>query len=158
VVLVVCHTLSTRCEDLFGHLDILATRPNLVELVVGTVMWLGTAPERLQSQQGLAMAHRATQICWALSKNGTSASSTVEDLFVSADLAGRAIHLSGLLGSPEFLEGLPDPAGPPGAKLGSTIGELCVSLAAVCSSFATAMLGLGRESGWGKGSGKELRF
>eukprot|EP00955_Chlamydomonas_euryale_P050916 354701-Chlamydomonas_euryale.AAC.2 len=40
-------------------------------------------------------------------------------------------------------ERVDDVAGPPAASPGTTVGELCVSLAATCCSFGAALLGLG---------------
>jgi hypothetical protein len=55
---------------------------DLLDLVVGAVIWLGNSPERLRrSPTGIAMANRAVQICWSLSRHPTSASSQVLSLF-----------------------------------------------------------------------------
>ena len=163
VVMLVLHALCINCEELTGgsNVDVLATKQAVVEIAVGAVIWLGNSPERLCSASGMAMANRAVQICWSISRHETPAANAVLALFRSVDLPGRALRLAACAGGALGIESLIMEAG--GAASGATssssadkvlddghgrtLGELAVGLSAVCSSFAAATLGLGARQG-----------
>jgi hypothetical protein len=85
IVVLVLHALCVNLEDLYGHVDAMAVKTDLVELVVGAVIWLGWVEEVIGavtwfgSHKLEPKCSHSTKRCFAVTLASTTVAFTYHD-------------------------------------------------------------------------------
>ncbi|KAG2496944.1 hypothetical protein HYH03_004950 [Edaphochlamys debaryana] len=95
VVLVLFSTTLQACAAAGGDLEPVASKPELVELIISQLIFLATNPPELLSPSGLGTAQRCVQMMWELTRAPTPHCKAFRELLQRIDMAARLMHIAG---------------------------------------------------------------